>query len=49
LFGELVSAQADEHVFAPGRWPIREDHAARRTPHHLGGGVFAAPSRTLRA
>ncbi len=47
VFGEVVSAQADERVFADGRWSFREDNAALHTLHHLGGGVFGVPSRTV--
>jgi flavin reductase (DIM6/NTAB) family NADH-FMN oxidoreductase RutF len=49
LFGEVVSAQADERVFAGGRWSFNEDNAELHTLHHLGGGVFGVPSRTVRA
>jgi flavin reductase (DIM6/NTAB) family NADH-FMN oxidoreductase RutF len=49
LFGEAVSAQADDRVFAGGRWSFREDNAELHTLHHLGGGVFAVPSRIVRA
>jgi flavin reductase (DIM6/NTAB) family NADH-FMN oxidoreductase RutF len=40
FFGEVVSAQADDAVFAQGRWSMREDNAALHTIHHLGGGQF---------
>ena len=49
VFGEVVSAQADARVFNHGRWSFREDNAELHTLHHLGGGVFAVPSRTVRA
>lgn len=49
VFGEVVSAQADARVFSGGRWSFREDNAALHTLHHLGGGVFAVPSRTVQA
>lgn len=49
VFGEVVSAQADERVFADGRWSFRDDNAELHTLHHLGGGVFGVPSRTVRA
>jgi flavin reductase (DIM6/NTAB) family NADH-FMN oxidoreductase RutF len=40
FFGEVVSAQADDRVFAAGRWQFRDDNAALHTLHHLGGGVY---------
>jgi flavin reductase (DIM6/NTAB) family NADH-FMN oxidoreductase RutF len=40
FFGEVVSAQADDAVFAHGRWSMRDDNAALHTIHHLGGGQF---------
>jgi flavin reductase (DIM6/NTAB) family NADH-FMN oxidoreductase RutF len=49
VFGEVVSAQADARVFADGRWSFRDDNAELHTLHHLGGGTFAVPSRTVRA
>lgn len=49
VFGEVVSAQADVRVFAAGRWSFRDDNAELHTLHHLGGGVFAVPSRIVRA
>lgn len=49
VFGEVVSAQADPRVFSQGRWDFRDDNTELHTLHHLGGGVFAVPSRTLRA
>lgn len=49
VFGEVVSAQADPRVFAAGRWEFRDDNAALHTLHHMGGGVFAVPSRVVRA
>ena len=36
-------------VFAHGRWSFRDDNTELHTLHHLGGGVFAVPSRTVRA
>ncbi len=47
VFGEVVSAQADDRVFAQGRWSFRDDNAALHTLHHLGGGAFAVPSRVV--
>jgi flavin reductase (DIM6/NTAB) family NADH-FMN oxidoreductase RutF len=49
VFGEVVSAQADARVFAAGHWSFRDDNAELHTLHHLGGGVFAVPSRIVRA
>ena len=49
VFGEVVSAQADARVFAAGRWSFSDDNAELHTLHHLGGGVFAVPSRIVRA
>jgi len=49
VFGEVVSAQADARVFAQGRWSFRDDNTELHTLHHLGGGVFAVPSRIVRA
>ena len=49
FFGEVVSAQADERVFADGRWSFRDDNAELHTLHHLGAGLFALPARTVQA
>jgi flavin reductase (DIM6/NTAB) family NADH-FMN oxidoreductase RutF len=49
VFGEVVSAQADARVFTAGRWSFSDDNAELHTLHHLGGGVFAVPSRIVRA
>ncbi|GAB4042662.1 MAG: flavin reductase family protein [Rubrivivax sp.] len=49
VFGEVVSAQADDRVFAQGRWSFRDDNAGLHTLHHLGGGAFAVPSRVVQA
>ncbi len=49
VFGEVVSAQADDRVFANGRWSFDDRNADLHTLHHLGGGVFAVPSRVVRA
>lgn len=49
VFGEVVSAQADPRVFAGGRWSFHDDNAELHTLHHLGGGTFVVPSRTVRA
>jgi flavin reductase (DIM6/NTAB) family NADH-FMN oxidoreductase RutF len=47
FFGEVVAAQADDRVFANGRWSFRGDNAELHTLHHLGAGVFAVPSQTV--
>jgi flavin reductase (DIM6/NTAB) family NADH-FMN oxidoreductase RutF len=47
VFGEVVSAQADERVFSNGRWHIDERHAELHTLHHWGGGLFGVPTRTV--
>jgi flavin reductase (DIM6/NTAB) family NADH-FMN oxidoreductase RutF len=49
VFGEVVSAQADDRVFAQGRWSFRDDNTDLHTLHHLGGGAFAVPSRVVQA
>lgn len=49
FFVEVVSAQADERVFASGRWSFREDNAALHTLHHLGAGRFAPAGASLSA
>lgn len=41
FFVEVVSAQADERVFANGRWSMRDDNRDLHTLHHLGAGLFA--------
>lgn len=41
FFVEVVSAQADERVFAGGRWSMRADNSDLHTLHHLGAGLFA--------
>jgi flavin reductase (DIM6/NTAB) family NADH-FMN oxidoreductase RutF len=47
VFGEVVSAQADDRVFAAGRWSFRDDNPAWHTLHHLGAGAFAVPSHVV--
>jgi len=46
---EVIGAWADPRVFDQGRWNFNDDNADLHTLHHLGGGVFAVPSRTLKA
>ena len=47
FFGEVVAAQADDRVFANGRWSFRDDNTELHTLHHLGAGVFAVPTQTV--
>jgi flavin reductase (DIM6/NTAB) family NADH-FMN oxidoreductase RutF len=47
VFGEVVSAQADDRVFTSGRWSFRGDNTEWHTLHHLGGGAFAVPSQVV--
>lgn len=47
LFGEVVSAAADEQAFVDGRWQFDDDK--RNTLHHLGAGTFVASGRLVRA
>lgn len=49
VFGEVVSAQADDRVFAQGRWQIGGHNADLHTLHHYGGGLFGVPTRTVAA
>lgn len=49
FFGEVVSAQADDRVFAAGHWSVRADNADLHTLHHLGGGLFAIASTAVQA
>ena len=49
FFGEVVSAQADSRVFADGHWSFTDANTDLHTLHHLGAGVFALPSRTVKA
>ncbi|WP_394339871.1 flavin reductase, partial [Klebsiella pneumoniae] len=47
LFGEVVSAAADERAFVTGRWQFDDDKL--NTLHHLGTGNFVASGRHVRA
>ena len=47
LFGEVVSAAADERAFITGRWQFDDDKI--NTLHHLGTGNFVASGRHVRA
>ena len=49
FFAEVASAQADPRVFDGGKWRFGPENAALHTLHHLGSGVFAVPSRIVRA
>jgi len=49
FFVEVVSAQADARVFSAGRWHFDDTNRDLHTLHHLGGGVFAVPSRVISA
>jgi flavin reductase (DIM6/NTAB) family NADH-FMN oxidoreductase RutF len=48
FFVEALSAQADSRVFANGRWSFRDDNTDLHTLHHLGAGMFAVPSQTVK-
>jgi flavin reductase (DIM6/NTAB) family NADH-FMN oxidoreductase RutF len=48
-FGEVVSAFADSRVFEHGRWSFRDDNTDLHTLHHLGGGHFAWPAKSVQA
>jgi hypothetical protein len=45
----VVSAAADDRVFANGRWSFREDNADLHTLHHLGAGNFAVSEAMISA
>ena len=47
FFVEVVSAWADARCFRDGRWLLDPAWPDLRTLHHLGGGVFAVPGRTV--
>lgn len=47
LFGEVVSAAADEQAFVDGRWNFDDDK--RNTLHHLGAGTFVVSGKQIRA
>lgn len=47
LFGEVVSAAADERAFVTGRWQFDDDKL--NTLQHLGTGNFVASGRHVRA
>jgi hypothetical protein len=46
---EVLWAAADTRVFSQGRWSFRDDNTLLHTLHHLGGGLFAMPARTVQA
>jgi len=47
LFGEVVSAAADERAFVNGRWQFDDDK--RNTLHHLGAGTFVTSGKQVKA
>ncbi|KIQ49404.1 hypothetical protein TA05_21230, partial [Citrobacter rodentium] len=47
LFGEVVSAAAEERAFIDGRWQFDDDK--RNTLHHLGAGTFVTSGRRVTA
>ena len=47
LFGEVVSAAADERVFVEGRWQF--DDGLLNTLHHLGAGTFVTSGKRITA
>ena len=47
LFGEVVSAAADERAFVAGRWQFDGDK--RNTLHHLGAGTFVTSGKMVKA
>ena len=47
LFGEVVSAAADERAFVAGRWQFDGDKL--NTLHHLGAGTFVASGKIVKA
>ena len=47
LFGEGVSAAADERAFIAGRWQFDGDKL--NTLHHLGAGTFVASGKMVKA
>ncbi|MBL8325869.1 MAG: flavin reductase family protein [Rubrivivax sp.] len=49
FFVEVAWAAADPRVFRGGKWQFDDANADLHTLHHLGGGVFAVPSRLVRA
>lgn len=49
LFGEVLSASADERVFKNGHWEFNENNRSLSTIHHLGGGNFVTCGSTITA
>ncbi|ENM1949466.1 MAG: flavin reductase family protein [Citrobacter sp.] len=45
LFGEVVSAAADERAFVEGRWQF--DDGKLNTLHHLGAGTFVTSGKNI--
>lgn len=48
-FAEVVSAAADERIFANGHWDFREDNRELQTIHHLGAGKFVVAGGVVQA
>ena len=46
LFGEVVSAAADERAFSNGHWQFDDDQL--NTIHHLGGGNFVTSGKSIK-
>ncbi|GKX58058.1 flavin reductase family protein [Leminorella grimontii] len=49
LFGEVISASADERIFNRGRWLFDSADPTLFTLHHLGGGGFVSAGRIITA
>ena len=47
LFGEVVSAAADERAFVNGHWQF--DDGQLNSLHHLGGGNFVTTGKRIKA
>ena len=45
----VVRQRYDTRVFAGGRWSFRDDNTELHTLHHLGGGNFAWPAKSVQA
>jgi flavin reductase (DIM6/NTAB) family NADH-FMN oxidoreductase RutF len=43
---EVVAAWADERVFSEGRWHF-DNHDALKTLHHVAGGFFFTPGKSI--
>lgn len=49
LFGEVISASADERIFNHGRWRFETADPSLFTIHHLGGGSFVSAGGVISA